>query len=184
MRPVQSYWLALPDGVELDLNREGELRLRDDLGARGYDVFGTANFLNFLPWAAALEYLLAKGIDAISRHDQALVEQLIGALDGSEYRFVSPTDRSSRAAIVVVSAGDPGRNEDVFRRLRDAGIDVALRAGNLRLSPHLYNTLDDVARAAELLLAHAPAAANRSSRSSGRIRNRSSSGGHSSGGYS
>jgi selenocysteine lyase/cysteine desulfurase len=58
MRRVQAYWLALPDGVELDLNREGEHRLRSDLGARAYDVFGTANFLNFIPWAAALEYLL------------------------------------------------------------------------------------------------------------------------------
>src|SRR5438477_112852 len=80
MRPVQAYWLALPDGVELDLNREGEHRLRDDLAARAYDVFGTANFLNFIPWAAALEYLLARGIEAIAGHDQALVERLIGLL--------------------------------------------------------------------------------------------------------
>src|SRR5438874_7549273 len=91
MHPVQAYWLALPDGTELDLNAEGEHRLRDDLGARAYDVFGTANFLNYAPWAAALEYLLAQGVEAIAEHDQALVERLIGALDGSHYRFVSPT---------------------------------------------------------------------------------------------
>ena len=152
MRPVQAYWLALPDNVELDLSREGEHHLRDDLGARAYDVFGTANFLNFIPWAAALEYLLAQGIEAITRHDQALVGQLIGLLDDSDYRFISPTDADQRAAIVVVSAGDPRGNRAACQRLTDAGIDVALRAGNIRLSPHLYNTFGQIEYAAAILV--------------------------------
>jgi DNA-binding GntR family transcriptional regulator len=59
-----------PRGHELDLDREGEHRLRAGLGARAYDVFGTADFLDHLPWIAALEYLLAQGIDAIAAHDQ------------------------------------------------------------------------------------------------------------------
>jgi selenocysteine lyase/cysteine desulfurase len=151
MNPVQAYWLALPDGVELDLNQEGEHRLRDDLGARAYDVFGTANFLNFIPWAAALEYLLAQDIEAIAGHDQALVEQLIGRLDDSGYRFISPTGPGQRAAIVVISAADPGDNEAVCQRLTDAGIDAALRAGNIRLSPHLYNTPGQIQYAAAIL---------------------------------
>ena len=151
MQPVQAYWLALPDGAGLDLNREGEHRLRGDLGARAYDVFGTANFLNFIPWAAALEYLLAQGIQAIAAHDQALVEQLIGFLEGSSYRFISPTDAGQRAAIVVVSAADPGDNEAVCQRLTDAGIDAALRAGNIRLSPHLYNTSGQIEYAMAIL---------------------------------
>jgi len=151
MHPVQAYWLALPDGVELDLNREGEHRLRDNLGARAYDVFGTANFLNFIPWAAALEYLLAQGADAIAGHDRALVEQLIGLLEGSDYRFISPTGADQRAAIVVASAADPADNEAAYRRLTEAGIDAALRAGNIRLSPHLYNTVDQIDYAAAIL---------------------------------
>jgi cysteine desulfurase / selenocysteine lyase len=151
MHPVQAYWLALPDGVELDLNREGEHRLRGDLGARAYDVFGTANFLNFIPWAAALEYLLAQGIQAIAAHDQALVEQLTGLLEGSDYRFISPTDGDQRAAIVVVSAADPRDNAAVCQRLSDAGIDAALRAGNIRLSPHLYNTSGQIEYAMAIL---------------------------------
>jgi len=151
MHPVQAYWLARPEGAGLDLNAEGEHRLRDDLGARAYDVFGTANFLSFAPWAAALEYLLAQGIAAIARHDQALVGQLIGLLDDSGYRIISPTDAAQRSAIVVISAPDPGDNETVFRRLADAGIDTALRAGNVRLAPHLYNTADQIQRAAAVL---------------------------------
>jgi cysteine desulfurase / selenocysteine lyase len=151
MQPVQAYWLALPDGAQLDLTREGEHRLRDDLGARAYDVFGTANFLNFIPWATALEYLLAQGIEAIAAHDRALVDHLIGRLDESDYRFVSPTGADQRAAIVAISAPDPGDNEAVCQRLTDAGIDAALRAGNIRLSPHLYNTFDQIEYAMAIL---------------------------------
>ena len=151
MHPIQAYWLALPDGAELDLNREGDHRLRDDLGARAYDVFGTANFLNFIPWAAALGYLLAQGIEAIAAHDRALVEQLIGLLQDSGYRFISPTGAGQRAAIAVISAADPGDNEAVYQRLTDAGIDAAIRAGNIRLSPHLYNTPDQIRHAAAIL---------------------------------
>ncbi len=152
LHPVQAYWLALPDDARLDLNREGEHQLRDDLGARAYDVFGTANFLNFIPWAAALEYLLAQGIEAIARHDQALVQQLIGLLEESDYRFISPTEADQRAAIVVVSAADPRGNQAACQRLTDAGIDVALRAGNIRLSPHLYNTSEQIDYAAAILV--------------------------------
>jgi cysteine desulfurase/selenocysteine lyase len=151
MAPVQAYWLALPDGVELDLNREGDIRLRDDLGARAYDVFGTANFLNFVPWSASLEYLLEQGIERVAAHDQALVERLIDALADSGFRLISPTTPAERAAIVVVSADHPAANEAIYRRLGEAGVDVALRAGNLRLSPHLYNTAEEIDRAVELL---------------------------------
>ncbi len=151
MHPVQAYWLARPDGAELDLNREGEHRLCGDLGARGYDVFGTANFLNFLPWAAALEYLLAQGTEAIAAYDQALTGQLIGLLGDSGYRFVSPTAPGQRAAIVVISAADPHDNEAARQRLTEAGIDAALRAGNIRLSPHLYNTSGQIQYAAAIL---------------------------------
>jgi cysteine desulfurase / selenocysteine lyase len=152
LQPVQAYWLALPTGVELDLNRESDLQLHDDLGPRAYDIFGTANFLNFIPWTAALEYLLGQGIEAIAVRDGALVERLIEALGGSRYRFVSPTEPDRRAAIVVVSTGEPSRNDDIYRRLKAAGVDVALRGDNIRLSPHLYNTFEQVDRAAALLL--------------------------------
>ena len=144
--PVQAYWLARPDGSALDLNREGDTALRDDLGARAYDVFGTANFLNFLPWAAALEYLVERGLDTIASHDQALVQQLIDGLRDRGFEFIGPTETGERAAIVVVTTGDERRNAELHERLRRTGVDVALRAGNLRFSPHLYNTSEEIER--------------------------------------
>lgn len=44
---------------------------------------------------------------------------------------------------------DSGRQ--VFERLREAGVDIALRQSALRISPHLYNTPEDVDRLLEVL---------------------------------
>jgi cysteine desulfurase / selenocysteine lyase len=151
LEPTQAYWLALPDGAELDLDHV-QLRLRDDLGARAFDIFGTANFLNFMPWAAAIEYLLDQGIDRIAAHDAALVDLLISGLADGPYTMISPRAPEERSAIVVVSHSDEGRNDAAHAALSSAGIDIAMRAGHLRLSPHLYNTPDEVEAAIEILL--------------------------------
>jgi cysteine desulfurase / selenocysteine lyase len=154
MHPTQAYWLALPDDIALDLNREGQHRQREELGARAYDVFGTANFLNFLPWSASVSYLLTETIDAIAAHDRALVGRLIDGVADTAYRVISPTDPDHRAAIVVVTAGEERANAGLHQLLAEAGVDAALRGGNLRLSPHLYNTADDIDRAVAVIRSH------------------------------
>jgi hypothetical protein len=46
---------------------------RTDLGARVWDVFCTANFLNLVPVTAAIGYLLQAGLANIAGYDQQLV---------------------------------------------------------------------------------------------------------------
>jgi len=151
LEPIQAYWLALPDGAALDLDREGEHRPRRGLGARAYDVFGTANFLNFMPWAAAVQYLLEQGIEQIAAHDAALASRLAAGLEASDFRVLSPTAADERSAITVISHRDASRNGQVFRTLSDSGIDAAMRGGNIRFSPHLYNTAAEIDLALETL---------------------------------
>lgn len=83
----QSYWLA--EMTADDLGREGgEVHLPEGMPtARRYDVFGTANFFNFKPWAASVEYLLKQGIDRIAIYYQKLVEQFISGIDSKKYDF-------------------------------------------------------------------------------------------------
>jgi hypothetical protein len=50
-----AYWLAMQAAKPVDQMRD--YSLRNDLGARAWDVFCTANFFNFVPWVAAIEYL-------------------------------------------------------------------------------------------------------------------------------
>jgi cysteine desulfurase/selenocysteine lyase len=151
-----AYWLG--HATQEDLGQETAYRLRDDLGAAAWDVFGTANFLVFRPWTASVEYLLQLGVDRIAAFDQGLVERLVGGLDPERYRLASPREGPRRSTLVVVGHRQPGRTPGLHRRLAAAGVDVAFRRGQLRLSPHLYNTEADVDRALEVLDDPRPAA--------------------------
>jgi cysteine desulfurase/selenocysteine lyase len=144
-----AYWLG--HLAQDDLGGHSEVRLRDDLGAAAWDVFGTANFLNFRPWTASVEYLLEVGTERVAARDQALVERFLQGLDPDRYRLVSPRQGPGRSTLVVFGHRRPGRTEALHQRLAAAGVDVALRRGRLRVSPHLYNTDADVDRALEVL---------------------------------
>lgn len=149
----QAYWLT--QSQTSDLSQEGGYALRDDLGAARYDVFCTANFLNFAPWRASIELLLEIGIDRISAHDQTLVERLINGLRDTGWQLVSPRTEPERSTLVLVRHPDPEYTATTATALTHGGIDIAQRAGSLRLSPHLYNTTSDVDRVLELMTAAA-----------------------------
>jgi cysteine desulfurase / selenocysteine lyase len=149
LEPLQAYWLAMLSAD--DLARSVETRLPDQVDYRSFDVFGTANFFNFVPWNAAIEYLSTAGIAAIADYDQQLIQKLIDGLDGRRFVISSPRSGSSRSTLLVLSDRVEERNTTLYERLSAAGIHVALRAGRLRLSPHLYNTNADVDRALTIL---------------------------------
>jgi cysteine desulfurase/selenocysteine lyase len=138
----QAYWLTMQKGRSL--NQMQEYTLRDDLGAAAYDVFCTANFLNFMPWAAAVEYLLTQGLEQIEMYDDMLVSRLINGLDLAKYELISPQQGVTRSTLVILTHRERERNIEIFATLKREGIDIALREGNLRVSPHLYNTVDEI----------------------------------------
>ena len=147
----QAYWLAQMTAADLG-GEGGELRLPPGPPtARTYDVFGTANFFNFKAWTASVEYLLEQGLKRIARHDEALVDRLIGGLDRASYDLLSAREGPSRSTLVFVSHRDPARNPEIHRRLKEAGVEVAYRLGKLRIAPHLHNTAAEVDRVLEVL---------------------------------
>ncbi|MBN1271486.1 MAG: aminotransferase class V-fold PLP-dependent enzyme [Candidatus Aminicenantes bacterium] len=142
-------WLALERrGVKVRfLNPEGELPMSEEI-AEGMTastrVFCTANFMNFLPWTASLEYLLKQGLDGIETYDQALVSHFIGRLDLNKYHLLSPRKDPERSTLVLFSHQNANRNSAIYETLKANKIDISLREGNLRVSPHLYNTTNDI----------------------------------------
>ena len=147
----QTYWVAEMTAEDLGRERSPVHLPEGPPRARTYDVFGTANFFNFKPWAASVEYLLKQDIDRIAIYDGQLVEQFIGGIDTKKYDLTSPASGPARSTIVFISHRDPGRNQEIQRKLRDAGIEVAYRKGQLRFSPHLYNTSADIEKALAVL---------------------------------
>ena len=142
----QVYWLSMLTAD--DLGREQlDLTLRDDPGAARYDVFATANFFNFKPWAASVEYLLRYGVEAARQHDDALVQRLIDGLDRRKFRITSPEAGPRRSTLVFIEPRERERAKDIYHALQAEGVHVAFRAAALRFSPHRYNTPEDIDRA-------------------------------------
>ena len=146
----QTYWLSMLTAD--DLGREQlDLTLRDDPGAARYDVFATANFFNFKPWAASLEYLLR-----LRRRGRAPARRRAGA---EPYRWPRPAQVQGHQSGSRAAALDPGIRRAAGARagrrhlhaLQAARVHAAFRAGALRFSPHLYNTPDDIDRALTVL---------------------------------
>jgi selenocysteine lyase/cysteine desulfurase len=147
----KAYWLSQMTSEDLgSIGRE--LRLPPGPpAARTLDIFGTANFFNYTPWTASIDYILSIGVDRIAEHDQQLVSRFIAGLDESRYQLLSAREGPLRSTLVFVTHRDPERNQAVHARLKDAGIDVAFRRGNVRVAPHLYNTPADIDRALSVL---------------------------------
>lgn len=142
----QVYWLAQQTAADLGAGGAGDPAPATGLGARKYDVFGTANFFNFTAWTAAVEEHLETGVEAAARHDQRLVERLAAGLEAAGFRLASPRRGPERSTLVLFSHPDPEENAPLHARLAARGLHVALRRGLLRASPHVHNTEEEVDR--------------------------------------
>jgi len=144
-----AYWTALLSAEEL--KQEGPLFLKDLNTARKYDIFGTANFFNFVPFKTAIDYLMDIGLDKISVHNMGLIDKFINELNYDSYHLISPKEGPRRSNLVVLSHKNKDKNEEIFNTLFSQGIYTALWKGNLRISPHVYNTEDEIGRLLDVL---------------------------------
>ncbi|MGH2915113.1 MAG: aminotransferase class V-fold PLP-dependent enzyme [Solirubrobacteraceae bacterium] len=137
LRPISAGWYAAPQPWEACYG----LPLRLAANARRLDV--SPAWLSWHATAASLELLQDVGIQRIYDHDVALANRLRCGLR------LPATD----SAIVSTDA-DP----DAAQRLAGAGVRVSVRAGRVRISPHLYNDEADIDRALEALAFDRPLA--------------------------
>jgi selenocysteine lyase/cysteine desulfurase len=150
----KGYWLA--NLTAEDLAGRFTAELRPDIGARAFDVSGTANFFNAMTWTASVEYLVRQGIDRIADWDQALASRLVEGLAAGGWTLVSPASGAARTTLTVLHGASDDQTSRGVAALRDRGIFAAMRRGNIRISPHLYNTTDEIDAALAALAEVAP----------------------------
>jgi selenocysteine lyase/cysteine desulfurase len=117
--------------------------------ARRYEG-GTLNFPGIWGMHAALATLLEFGSENIEGHILALTQMLIEefeSMDGVE--IVSPTSPHERAGIVTIKLSPKVDANAVFQAISSRDITISLREGQLRYSPHFYNTLEEIAAVVE-----------------------------------
>lgn len=111
-------------------------------------TIGSQNWLGMIALEASLTVLLELGIERIAARVLALTDLLIADLQRLGYPIRSPLEPARRSAIVVVEHSEP---ETAYRRLLDGGVVTAVRGGGVRISPHCYNTEEDVLRVGAIL---------------------------------
>jgi len=90
-----------------------------------------------------------EGFTSNFQHTLHLTDGLIADLQRRGYEVVSNLDPAHLSAIVSFAV--PGDVRAAHARLREAKVAVSLRESYIRVSPHGYNTEDEVLRVGEVL---------------------------------
>ena len=143
-RLVPGYvgWLAVHGSDDYSRLTRYDFTLWPD--ARRFEV-RTLPFQDIAGYVASLELFLELGPAHVASHVAALADRIVRwAAARDDVRLATPTDPARRAGIVGVVPHDAVA---AAARLREAGVTHSVREGAVRLSPHGYNTADEVDRA-------------------------------------
>lgn len=109
-------------------------------GAQRFET-GSPSYASVFGFAAALRFLTEIGIDNIEGRVLGLTGELLDGLSSAGFRMATPLPQQERAGIVSFAPLDP---KGVIDTLREAGVVAVQRGPYVRLSPHFYNTQDEV----------------------------------------
>ena len=118
--------------------------------ARRYEG-GSLNMPGLWGFREAARTLIEFGPDGIESHILAITSKLIDLLleiDG--VRLFTSLQEEERAGIVTITLDPPLNPAKVFDTLMNRGVTIAIREGKLRFSPHFYNSIGDMERAAAM----------------------------------
>ena len=106
---------------------------------------GVVNMAGVPGLQAALDLFGQVGRDRVRDQIFRLNARLVEGLERAGYQVVGPRCEAERSGIVSFRSA---RHEsgDLHCRLREAGVIVSLREGLVRVSPHFYNSEDEIDR--------------------------------------
>ncbi len=139
LEPHDVSWMAVKNSDDFSRLSDYDLTWRDD--ARRFE-FITLPYQDFGGMNASLELIHSLGTAEVSAHALRLADRIVEwACSRDDVDLVTPAGASRRGAIVTVRPRDA---RAVSARLTASRIAHSLREGAIRLSPHFYNTADEV----------------------------------------
>ena len=119
---------------------------------------GVLNIIGIYGMRAAIEMLLAVGIDNVASRLLAHKAQLIKALEPLGFETVSPRDGSAASGITTFRHPRASL-ANLFQTLTENNVIVSMRhdrhnVEHLRFSPHFYNTEAEIDRAVQIIRDH------------------------------
>ena len=134
LRPTTSGWFSQADINAMDSRNEPAA------AARRFES-GTPNVPNIYAAIAGLELLDKLGVAEVERHVKTLTAAIKERARERGFTLGMAGADAAHGPLVTLRAADM---HQLVAALAEQGVIVSCRAGNLRVSPHFYNNLDDV----------------------------------------
>jgi cysteine desulfurase/selenocysteine lyase len=144
LSPAVTGWMAFEGTDDLTRLTAYDDTLRAD--ARRFELI-TLPYQDFAGMNASLGLLLELGVERIQAHLQRLHEPVLAWAELTGARLASPLGEHGSGILCLA----PDEVAEAFRRLKAARIICSLREGAIRLSPHGYNTVDEMERVCAVL---------------------------------
>jgi len=136
---MHSGWLSMPQ-MPHDLTKYTTAARP---GARRFDRGQSPNILGNRGLCATLELLNGVGLERIWKHNQTLVTRIRENLRPQRFTVLTDGLGSNILCLRATSSMDSAALQQTLRK---SGIDVSVREGNLRISAHLWNSVEEVDR--------------------------------------
>jgi selenocysteine lyase/cysteine desulfurase len=146
VRPGPFYWMAVRGADNFSaLNFDDP---KPAPSAKRWDAPEWASYFNFNLAAldASVELVSRMGPETVAAHNRRLIDLMFERLPKDRCIPASPLDATERGPYGCFCARSREKTTELYQRLRKENVIVSLREGNIRVSPHLYNTERDIDR--------------------------------------
>jgi selenocysteine lyase/cysteine desulfurase len=145
LEPTITGWMAFEGTDDFSRLTEYNPTFRSD--ARRFEMI-TLPYQDFVGMTASLSLLLEVGVRDIAEVTRAMHAPIVKWAEANDVRITSPTENGHRSAILCVA---PPKPAEAYHGLKRASVVCSLREGAIRLSPHCYNTVEEMDKVIEVL---------------------------------
>lgn len=138
LRPLEPGWASVAHRQQWE-----NLDLVLDDSARRFEG-GSANACGIHGLGAAVELILDAGLDAVWQHVIELGEHACHSLQAAGYETISDRSVEGRSGIVTFGLGSGRDPQTTAAALEARGFICSPRGGGIRISPHGYNTTEEI----------------------------------------
>jgi cysteine desulfurase/selenocysteine lyase len=146
VRPDAYYWMAVEGSDNFAALNFADPKPAGN--AKRWDSAEWASYFNFnlVGMDTSVRFAAQAGAETVAVHNRKLIELLFERLPKDRCVIASPLDAAQRGPYGCFAARSPEKTAGLYNQLRKENVIVSLRDGNIRVSPYLYNTEQDIDR--------------------------------------
>jgi selenocysteine lyase/cysteine desulfurase len=153
MKRVELGWRAIKSLKKHNMPFDAPGPLIGDwvLGADAASTFevSTPDWSGYATVVESLAYINDIGVDTIARHRKPLLDSLQEDLPKAHFEPLTPSDHQGTSVVFAYRGAGP-RFHDALKR---NGIAITIYENNIRISPSIYNNMDDIQALKRVLMA-------------------------------